>query len=392
MKKIIYTIFSMIAVHSIAQENLVPNPSFEQVEKKIKEAGEIELAYPWTSATLKKVDLYSADAKNKDFGVPENAYGEEKAQDGNNYVGLNIYGYRGRAPKGYLQTELTKELTAGKKYCMKFFVSFSDRSKYATNNIGIYVSNDAVTSTNEGDLNFKPQIMKLKNSPIDKQFDWVPICGLYEAQGGEKFITIGNFMSEENTVTERVRQSREFSGAQIMDGYYYLDNVSVIDMEGQPAESCVCEKIAGGKLETEFKSFSTSEKDKESSKAESKVFVNSDGTTVKPGEKVAAQKKEYSPIYQIVTFEEGSKDIEMEGEVTLDQIVDYLKKNPTKKLKATGHANKSESNADKLSKGRAFAIKKYLDAKGLTGRIVLDSNIEEQSKPENRKVTFEFVD
>ena len=105
----------MIAIHSIAQENLVPNPSFEQVEKKIKEAGEIELAYPWTSATLKKVDLYSADAKNKDFGVPENAYGEEKAQDGSNYVGLNIYGYRGRAPKGYLQTELTKELVEDAK-------------------------------------------------------------------------------------------------------------------------------------------------------------------------------------------------------------------------------------------------------------------------------------
>jgi len=392
MKKIIYTIFSLCAINSFAQENLVPNPSFETVEKKIKEAGEVELAAPWTSATLKKVDLYSEDAKNKEFGVPTNGYGEEKAQDGKNYAGLNIYGYRGRAPKGYLQTELTNELVAGKKYCMKFYVSFSDRSKNATNNFGMHISTEAVSATNEGDLNFKPQIMKLKNSPIEKQFDWTPICGVYEALGGEKYITIGNFMSEENTVTERVKQSREFSGSQKMDGYYYLDNVSVIDMEGQAAETCVCEKIAGGKLETEFKSFSTTDKDKEKSKAESKVFVNSDGTTTKAGTKAAEAKKEYSPVDQVIKFEDDSKDIEMEGEVTLDQIVDFMKKNPTQKLKATGHANKSESGSEKLAKGRAYAIKKYMDSKGLTGRVVLDSKVEDPTKPENRKVTFEFVD
>ena len=78
MKKILYSIVSLITFGSFAQENLVPNPSFEQVDGKIKEGGKIELAYPWVSATIKPVDLYSANAKADEFSVPENAYGEEK--------------------------------------------------------------------------------------------------------------------------------------------------------------------------------------------------------------------------------------------------------------------------------------------------------------------------
>lgn len=391
MKKIIYTLVTLISFGGIAQTNLVPNPSFEEVEGKIKEGGKIELAYPWVSATLKQVDLYSADAKADEFSVPENAYGEEKAQDGNNYVGINFYGYRGRSPKSYLQTELTKELEAGKKYCVKFHVSFSDRSKYASNNLGAYLSAEAISTTDEGDLNAKPQIMKLRNSPVEKQFDWTPICGTFEAIGGEKFITIGNFFSEENTVTERVKQSREFTGAQKMDGYYYVDNVSVIDMAGQPASSCVCEKIAGGSLETEFKSFSTSDKDKAQNKGDL-VIINSDGTKGPSKTEETKTDGSFSVVDQVITYEVGKKEMAEDAKASLDQIADYLKKNPKKKLKAIGHSNKSEANAENLAKGRAFGMKKYFDAKGLTGRVVLDAEVHPDNKPENRKVTFEFVD
>lgn len=393
MKKMIYILVSLISFGSIAQVNLVPNPSFEQIDGKIKEGGRIDLAYPWMSATLKQVDLYSNESKSDEFSVPKNAYGEEKAQEGNNYVGINFYGYRGRSPKSYLQTQLNKELEAGKKYCVKFYVSFSDRSKYASNNLGAHISNEAISSNDEGDLNFKPQILKMRNSPIIKQFDWTPICGTYEATGGEKFITIGNFFSEENTVTERVKQSREFTGAQKMDGYYYLDNVSVFDMEGQPASSCVCEKIAGGALETEFKSFSTSDKAKAENKPEV-VIINSDGTKgpSKDAKIEPVADKPFSVTEQVITFEEGSKEAAVAQNTALDQIAEFLKKNPTKKLKAIGHSNKSEANAENLSKGRAFGMKKYFDEKGLAGRVVLDSKVHEDNNPANRKVTFEFVD
>ena len=78
--------------------NLVPNPSFEDVAKKdkIKSGGQIDFAYPWESVTLNPVDLYSSNAKNENFSVPKNKYGEEKARTGSNYAGISFFGYRGK--------------------------------------------------------------------------------------------------------------------------------------------------------------------------------------------------------------------------------------------------------------------------------------------------------
>jgi len=58
-----------------------------------------------------------------------------------------------------------------------------------------------------------------------------------------------------------------------MDGILFLDNV-ISDRYGRTSllNLCLWKKIAGGKLETEFKSFSTTDKDKEKGKAESKVI------------------------------------------------------------------------------------------------------------------------
>ncbi len=39
MKKIIFTACTFLTLGLVAQQNLVPNPSFEEVDKKIKEAG-----------------------------------------------------------------------------------------------------------------------------------------------------------------------------------------------------------------------------------------------------------------------------------------------------------------------------------------------------------------
>mgnify|MGYP003673701777 FL=1 len=53
MKKIV-SLLSLIGMVGIAfaQENLVPNHDFQQIEKKGKEEGQINMATPWVSPTL----------------------------------------------------------------------------------------------------------------------------------------------------------------------------------------------------------------------------------------------------------------------------------------------------------------------------------------------------
>ena len=76
------------------EDNLVPNPSFEDIGKrgKVEEKGQINLAAPWTSVTMNPVDLYSESTKTDDFATPVNERGEEKARTGTNYAGVNFYG------------------------------------------------------------------------------------------------------------------------------------------------------------------------------------------------------------------------------------------------------------------------------------------------------------
>lgn len=385
-----FGLFAMIQIQ--AQENLVPNPSFEEIDGKIKGAGAIEMAYPWKSVTMNPVDLYSASAKSDEFSVPENGYGAEKANTGEAYAGVSFFGYMGRMPRTYLGTSLNKKLEAGKSYCMKFHVSLSDFSKYAVNNLAMYVAKEELTEKTDGKLAFTPQIKSLKNEPFEKQFLWTAICGVYEAEGGESFIAIGNFDEDDATEQEKIRLSREFMGnRQQNNAYYFIDDVSVVELNDKTKDDCLCDKIAGGKMEVEFKSFGTDASKK--SEAKKTYLVNSDGT--KADVKVGSDKEEGFSISSAAIYfaamsynpKEGTKEI-------IEEIVAYLEANPEAKLDLVGHIDKSEAGTSSLAKRRAYEVQKLLveggiDEARLTQVSMLSKSLADPSDPsKNRRVTF----
>jgi outer membrane protein OmpA-like peptidoglycan-associated protein len=411
MKRLLIACSVLLSFGLYAQEehNLVPNPSFEEVDGKIKDAGQIELAIPWMSATTAAVDLYSADAKNDQFEVPENKYGKEPARTGNNYVGVSFYGYRGRMPRTYLTTKLKNPLTEGRKYCMRFYVSLSDMSKYAANNLAMHVSKDSLLE-GEGNISLDPTIKSFVNKPFEQQYLWTPICRIYQAGGGEQFITIGNFNSDEETATETLRLSRDFSGRQEYNAYYYIDDVSVIPMDVLDGD-CQCDKIAGGVMEVENKSFSTDESQR--SKAKKTYLVNSDGSkaaeTAKKGstaggsaaaaagtKEVKEEKAPYPASVEIMfvskKFVPGSAEV-----AKLEKLADYLKSNPKMKLKIIGHADPSESEVAFIGKRRAFNVQKELIKNGISKeRVPYESKETEMMKSDsdpskNQRVSFQIL-
>ena len=364
--------------------NLVPNYSFEDVEKRIKGGGEIYMAAPWKAVTSHPVDLYSADAKSADYGVPENKYGQEKARTGVNYAGVAFFGYRGRLPRTYLGTELSAPLDAGKEYCVKFHFSLSDLSKYAVNNLGVYLSNEAVEDATDGNLSFEPQIMSITNDVQDKQFLWESICGRYTAKGGEQHIIIGNFFSDDKTEQETLRMSREFSGRQNYDSYYFIDDVSVIPTDKIGEKECSCDKIAGGGLKVEYKSFGTDEEKRASAKKT--YIVNSDGSNAKEN---MAKKQEKSEVKTFssstpaakeeapfdinkteIYFDNKAFNPQSTEQDKINKIIDYLNNNADKNIELIGHSDDSESDVKALGRRRAFMVKKVLVDSGIaTERI-----------------------
>jgi outer membrane protein OmpA-like peptidoglycan-associated protein len=389
-----------------SEHNLVPNPSFEEVDKKIKDPGMITLAEPWKSVTMNPVDLYSEDARNDDFGVPENAYGKEKAKTGTNYAGVAFFGYRGRKPRTYLGTELKKPLEAGKEYCLKFHVSLSDMSKYAVNNIAMYIAKEEITEPSEANLTFKPQIQSITNKVFEQQFLWKPICGKFTAEGGEKFIVIGNFKPDDNTTQEKIKLSREFSGRQTYDAYYFVDDVSVIPTDEISEKDCICDKIAGGQMEVEYKTFGTDEEERK--KAKETTFINSDGSKAGEEEKEAEattesedeapaekeEKKGYNVNDVNVFFPSKKFAVITSEQAKLQKIADYMQENPNVKLEIIGHGDASEADVAFIGKRRGLAVQKEMESLGVAAnRLSFSSQETSQPHPsgktfKNQRVTF----
>lgn len=410
-----------LGVSAQNEYNLVPNSSFEELGKKgkVKEAGEVFLAEPWRAVTMNPVDLYSSENKNEEFGTPKNARGAEKARTGSNYAGVSFFGYRGRIPRTYLGVELTAPLEAGKQYCLKFHLSMSDMSKYAVNNIGMLITDEEMTEKSDANVYRDPQIISVTNRVYNKQFSWEAVCGTYTAKGGEKHIVIGNFAKDEDTEQEVIRLSREFSGRQTTDAYYYIDDVSVIPTDKISEKGCACEKIAGGQMKVEYKSFGTKIEDQQ--KAQKVTIVNSDGTkmgeqkpekkeellekTVEQGgvvykkmkeepEAEVEQPKVYSPADVVFYYDDKMFQEPIDGEEDLAKLVAFLKKNPKKVIQLIGHADPSESSVSAIGKRRAALLKLQLTKSGIpsTQVKVLAMGVKklasDSDESKNRRVTI----
>ncbi|MEX2595826.1 MAG: hypothetical protein WEC59_02770, partial [Salibacteraceae bacterium] len=229
MKSSILTLLVLLLSLTImAQGNIVQNPSFEDVQKKVKEAGAIELAYPWESATENNPDLFSTRSKGEDWGVPINKFGDAEAKTGESYAGVLMYSYKDSDPRTYLQIKLMSGLEEEKVYCVKMSVMLSMLSKYASNNLGMHLSDKPVDGEALSENAITPQIIHSQNRIFEEMFDWEDICQTYIAKGGEKYLTIGSFASADDTEAEKMKKPKGIIGQQVRGAYYYIDDVSVI--------------------------------------------------------------------------------------------------------------------------------------------------------------------
>lgn len=169
------------------------------------------------------------------YRTPQNGFGYQKPKSGTAYAGLGLYGYwLGCLPsygREYLQGKLSDTLKSNKKYCISLYVSLADSSYYATDDIGLYFSNikvsdTSLTSTFCVNFPYIPQIINPKGNFITDTINWTLIKGLYIAQGGERYLTIGNFAGD---TLDLIKTGCIPQKVQI-GAYYYLDDVSVVQI------------------------------------------------------------------------------------------------------------------------------------------------------------------
>lgn len=228
---ILAAITCFVLILPLSGQNLAPNPGFETYSvcpDTYGNGGPLECE-PWQNGNQATSDFFHTCAVGTDVGVPDNIQGSQLAHTGNGYTGF--YTRESSIWREYVQAPLLSPCIAGITYHVSFYVSLADNF-CATANIGAYFSATPPDPANNiGTLNAMPQVEAHLGFINDNQ-DWVLITGCFVAQGGEQWITIGNFYNNANTPIEPGCNTSFAS-------YYYLDDVTV--EAGEPGEELVLE-------------------------------------------------------------------------------------------------------------------------------------------------------
>lgn len=226
MKKIFIFLFFYFFIFHLKAQNLVPNGDFEMYSICPNSPGQINLATSWYDPTGATSDYFNACANQSMVGVPaQGIYLFQPSRSGGGYAGFYALQPFGTNYREYLQIKLNDSLKNNNCYRICFYINLANYSRYATNNVGAYLSTNAITVSSPNPYNINPHILLLGNPVINDTINWIKIEGNYLANGGENYLTIGNFNDDSNSIYQ-IEDTTNFSSS---SAYYYIDDVSVIN-------------------------------------------------------------------------------------------------------------------------------------------------------------------
>ncbi|MFT6718230.1 MAG: outer membrane protein OmpA-like peptidoglycan-associated protein [Sphingobacteriales bacterium] len=358
-------------------QNLVPNASFEKIDGKIKGNGAIEETGNWYSPTDEVAELFSPEAKLEELKTPSNLYGKENPKTGTNFAGIIAYSYKDKAPRSYLGTELISPLVENENYCVSFYASHADLSKYAVSKLGAILTKNEVNGASGMYIDNPDAITSEGGDPSSMTMYWDRICNDYKAKGGEKFITVGNFHNSKALTVKKVKTPPDFArSVQMPMAFYYIDDVEVTPISEGDMD-CKCGIKNTGKAPVVVRQTASS-KAEVHGELEDKIY----GT--------------------IVAFKENSLEFDSEAEAIINSLVIQMQLEKEIKLICIGHTNKAEIKAGNgvLAGERAEKIFDLLQEKGISEERLKHRSgkeFERVGKPtdsnyemENRSVIFEF--
>lgn len=352
--------------------NLVHNPSFEAhttCPQRIDAIGTMREVEAWWQPTKGSSD-YFHPCGGRECQVPRNKMGYQTAHSGTAYCGIYCSKENYRE---YLQTELKEPLVAGARYQVSYWVSLSEKSPYAVATLGALFTPERLSdSTWEilmrreniplGDNQiqtistyYTPQVANSKERLLDDTKEWQEVSGEFIAQGGEKFLTIGNFASFNHSNVHDMGNST----AILQGAYYYIDDVSVTCLD---------------------------------------CNAQSQPVTQSP------QKKGDIVQLEGVLFEVDKSDILPQSYNVLHKLICLLNDNPTMEIELRGHTD-SQGTAEHnrlLSEDRAKAVTDYLINHGIAKERLswrgfgktrpIDTNDTPEGRQKNRRVEFLIVE
>jgi len=223
--------------------NLVPNPSFEQYT-----VCPFYLTKPppppWYMPCHDGLVYCNSCCTDTYASVPLNVVGGisyQYAHTGSAYIYLDYVNYVGSNERAYIQVALKDSLKKNKYYYGEYFVNIPNTLRYACNNVGMLFTDTTVYS-DPNRLTFNvipanPQVVNAGNPILGDTLSWVKISGIFKAKGGERYLTLGNFKYDTQTLYKTIQPTVNSNAK----AGYYIDDVSVIPLDS------MCLKADAGK-------------------------------------------------------------------------------------------------------------------------------------------------
>lgn len=211
-----------VGVIVVKAQNLIPNPSFEAYVQCPPYPGQIHLAKAWDAPNHQTTDFFHRCAPiSSGASVPNNLMGQQTAHSGNGYAGLRTWVpvIEGNPPyREYLTVNLEQPLQPTQKYLLSCWISVAEASSHISDGVGFLFTQYPLPA--EAIYTNPPQLRFLQGKPIEERKDWVLFTAIYQALGGEKYLTIGNFLPDSTML--RIAQNKQSPTV-----YYYIDDVNL---------------------------------------------------------------------------------------------------------------------------------------------------------------------
>jgi outer membrane protein OmpA-like peptidoglycan-associated protein len=370
MKAILIALILSGAYNLSAQDNLVPNSSFEQYYRCPSSFSTDRRDYflpGWSSPNNGTPD-YFHQCSWGDNDVPFNWAGQSNAHTGMGYSGIYTWSENGKNYREYIQCELSTPLLKGAKYKVEFHFKLSSYSVFATDRMGLIFSDSTLNKDDDKLIRHNSALQRSKSSSFtDNQ--WEVATFEYAAKGGERVLVIGNFSDDRSTHHTKLDSRKGKSFMLSASAYYYIDDVSVI----QTWPPVVVE------TETEIPTDS---------------LVWTDGRKIQTNEIY---------ILKNIQFEFDSYELLDISFTELDKLASVLNERPQWRVELTGHTDDQGSDQYnlELSQHRAQKVGDYLVGKGITGERIqiqgfgkqypLVKKVDEGARSVNRRVEVRFL-
>ena len=226
MKKTILFIFSVFFLFAVtnvsAQVNLVPNGDFENYSSLPDFVGEVNRCIGWNNVNgdynyydnKGSPDYFNILSSNNSWTSPA---GPIIPYSGNGQMGLGTYSIYGTV-REYISTQFYASMIIGQKYTVSFYLTngVGQNNTKGTNNFGIYFSNNPLYQAAYEPILVIPQIEI--DTIIYFYNYWQHFSFNYIADSSYKYITIGNFRDDANTMVSTFGS---------YGAYYFIDKIEI---------------------------------------------------------------------------------------------------------------------------------------------------------------------